>query len=677
VSPKATTSATPCGPARPSSRPGAALAGGDYAGASNALLSGGDINAGVAVQNLATRRAADARAAEKDQRDTEKAQRDEALKFTGHAAGRLQTSPVGTRMRRTSADKVLQAFDLLAPEWKRHGESDAELAVPWQAPAGNHDLTLAALGAGVKKYQLANGKVTAISRRSIRRAGRSTNCVRHARSRSDGPGEELLPSRPRASGHRPSRRPRLRLEPPTPPPIDPDVLWKSIKAQESGGDPTPGDAVGPDTAHGNALGSTQMLPATAEAMARKLGVRWDPRLMRENSPQALAYQDQLGRAYLQEGLDRSGGDPAEAAAYYYGGPDPKMHGPKTKAYVEQVLARAQGMAQPYQVASAGPTPAPATAPGVEVLASRPHEPEWAPDGQGNLVNRKTGDRKVDPTATADLPDKLRSLTGEALLQELGGEASNVKALAEGRLQFPTGMALSKPYWQRMLQLVGQYDPNFDAANPNSRAATRRDFTSGKSAQNITALNTVIGHLDHLDRTIDGLGNFGSELGPLSRTNNTVAHWIARQSGTDARVRDFETAKSAVANELTRVFRGSGGAEADIQDWQKKLDDTASPQALRTVVRSMATLINSRIQALGEQYNQGMGLSEDPIRLLTPDKQKAFERLRDGSVDEGGGPSASADQLPPQALAALKDGHITTFANGQQWTLSGGKPKRVK
>jgi hypothetical protein len=63
------------------------------------------------------------------------------------------------------------------------------------------------------------------------------------------------------------------------------------------------------------------------------------------------------------------------------------------------------------------------------------------------------------------------------------------------------------------------DPTFDGVNFQARAKTRSDFTSGKSAQNITALNTVVGHLDHLDRTIDGLGNSGpggaANFGPLN------------------------------------------------------------------------------------------------------------------------------------------------------------------
>lgn len=36
-----------------------------------------------------------------------------------------------------------------------------------------------------------------------------------------------------------------------------------------------------------------------------------------------------------------------------------------------------------------------------------------------------------------------------------------------------------------------------------------------------------------------------------------------------------------------------------------------------------------------------------------------------------------DTLPPEAVSKLKEGVITTFGNGQDWTLQGGQPKRVK
>jgi hypothetical protein len=43
----------------------------------------------------------------------------------------------------------------------------------------------------------------------------------------------------------------------------------------------------------------------------------------------------------------------------------------------------------------------------------------------------------------------------------------------------------------------------------------------------------------------------------------------------------------------------------------------------------------------------------------------------------GNASTDATQLPPAALAQLKEGVVTKFANGQQWTLRNGQPTQVK
>jgi soluble lytic murein transglycosylase len=101
--------------------------------------------------------------------------------------------------------------------------------------------------------------------------------------------------------------------------------------QESGGK---GTAISP----AGALGSTQMLPATAKEMASKIGVPFRPELLQSNDPAALEYQRQLGAAYLQEGL-RKTGNLRDALRYYHGGPNRSMWGPKTNAYADAVLNR--------------------------------------------------------------------------------------------------------------------------------------------------------------------------------------------------------------------------------------------------------------------------------------------------------------------------------------------------
>jgi hypothetical protein len=218
----------------------------------------------------------------------------------------------------------------------------------------------------------------------------------------------------------------------------------------------------------------------------------------------------------------------------------------------------------------------------------------------------------------------------------------VKGLIEGRITPPTQKAAATPYWQAQLQAATAQDPSFDGVNFQARAKARADFTSGKSAQNITALNTVVGHLNTLDQAIDGLNNTGGF--PGSKLNNEAAHFLARQSGTGQRLKNFEAARTAVANEMTRVFRGTGGAEADIQGYLKQLDSAQSAPELHQVVRQMAELMNSRLEALGEQYKQGMGTTKEPITLLTPDKQKAFQRMM-------GGQAQAQPQAPRPAVRA--------------------------
>lgn len=111
-------------------------------------------------------------------------------------------------------------------------------------------------------------------------------------------------------------------------------LMPALIQQESGGN-------GLAVSSAGALGSTQMLPATAEEMARKLGLPFRPDLLRSSDPTAMRYQHALGQAYLEEGYAKTG-NPRDALRYYHGGPDRKMWGPKTNAYADSVLRRSGG-----------------------------------------------------------------------------------------------------------------------------------------------------------------------------------------------------------------------------------------------------------------------------------------------------------------------------------------------
>lgn len=122
------------------------------------------------------------------------------------------------------------------------------------------------------------------------------------------------------------------------------ALFPHVRNQESGGRV---GVVGPQTPYGQAEGTMQILPSTGEGIAKNLGIPWRPDLMRGTSPDAAAYQDQLGLAYLQEAA-KATGNPQDALRYYHGGPNRRLWGPKTNAYAEAIMSKSGGY-QPPQV----------------------------------------------------------------------------------------------------------------------------------------------------------------------------------------------------------------------------------------------------------------------------------------------------------------------------------------
>lgn len=210
--------------------------------------------------------------------------------------------------------------------------------------------------------------------------------------------------------------------------------------------------------------------------------------------------------------------------------------------------------------------------------------------------------------------------GDTFLQSLPSNVgAQVKALAEGRMQFPAGYALKAPYWQQMLSAVAQYDPSFDAVNYNARASTRRDFTSGKSAQQINALNTAIGHMQSLSDSADALGNTGIPA------INQIGNWLSTQSG-NPKVNNFDTTRKAVVDELTRVWRGTGGSEKDIETWTKSLNDAGSPAQLHGAIAQIGELLQSKINSLANTYKQGMGTTSQPTDFVTPKAAQTLDIL---------------------------------------------------
>jgi len=354
----------------------------------------------------------------------------------------------------------------------------------------------------------------------------------------------------------------------------------------------------PLTSPKGAVGIAQLLPSTAQDAARMAGVAFDPQRFATDA----TYNRQLGQTYFNFLLNRYQGDETKAVAAYNGG----------LGRVDAAVARN----------------------GQNWLAVMPNETKAyvAKVQPGQAVRGPTQIARGVPKADAtDVPGDA-NLTGDAYLATIPADIrAQIKAISDGRVAAPNPRS---NHGAQLLAMVTQYDPTFDAANATTRAKTRVDFTSGKSAQAKNALNTAMGHLLHLDQQAQDLGNFSFLPGVLNPIYNS-----ARATAGDTKLPAFEQTKQAAASEMRKVFAGSsGGNLAELEGWEKTLSSAQSPEQLHQVIKNGVSLMGSRLNALQDQYANGMGRSDQIPAMLDPRIAAATKKRFD--IDLGGGQSPS-------------------------------------
>lgn len=421
-------------------RAGNALSGGDYRGAAGELFRSGDVDGGARLAYYGDRREADQRQASADR---EKA----ATEAWGQAAERL------SRILDESKDDpnaVLGAFDTyFSPRLQSLGETPDEIAQVRGMLQQSPRQALLALGAGAAKKlgydtSVVGDELMVTSKDTGQvigryRGGRTLN-VPEGGAVYDIPGGGGPIGDP-SQYRTPDINPQVQRDRPAPnmgdvgaamTGRDASSMMEALIKQESNGD---GNAVGPQTPYGQAQGSTQMLMATAESMARKLGIPWNPSLMRGDTPNALAYQRRLGEAYLQEGLDKYGGDVRSGLMYYHGGPDESLWGPKTNAYADAVMARMGRDGDTLAGGAGGDTVQQPGGP--RLLVQRPKE-RTAPSGYENAPGGALRPIPGGPADAASQPlTPAQVFTQENQLRSQFGNQTAVKDMASVRAHVAT------------------------------------------------------------------------------------------------------------------------------------------------------------------------------------------------------------------------------------------------
>ena len=128
--------------------------------------------------------------------------------------------------------------------------------------------------------------------------------------------------------------------------------------------------------------------------------------------------------------------------------------------------------------------------------------------------------------------------------------------------------------------------------------TTEYFTKGKGGQQITAFNTAIKHLDTLNILAHDLNNSNLQV------FNKAAQTWKEQTGNPA-PSNFAAAKNAMAGEVAAALKASGATDQEISNVGQTFDKMQSPAQLKGAIGTYRTLLQSKVDQLHGQYQQGM------------------------------------------------------------------------
>lgn len=245
-----------------------------------------------------------------------------------------------------------------------------------------------------------------------------------------------------------------------------------------------------------------------------------------------------------------------------------------------------------------------------MLNGQPTMLNYAKNGQWYDQNRQPVQGEVKPFSTnvdSPLTDEDRKR-----LYPLA------KAVVEGRGVPQAFVNPRSPDKAKISLLASEIDPQFDLSKASQRVALRTEYVKGNAARNLTSLNTVIPHMDTLQKAADALNNRSL------RKYNSVSNYLKNETGKPEVVR-FEAAKNAVNNELGRVFQGVGAiTDAEREAFNKDLGAANSPEQIQGVIDTYIDLIKSRTDAIRMNWEQSMGDQASPTPFLNSKVKKILQ-----------------------------------------------------
>lgn len=201
----------------------------------------------------------------------------------------------------------------------------------------------------------------------------------------------------------------------------------------------------------------------------------------------------------------------------------------------------------------------------------------------------------------------------------GGEPDEyLKGIANYSIQPPTPRSSSPKSvaeYRNLINAVRQINPKWDSKIYPSAQKTLNEFQSGKTSQQIDAINQVAGHLGILNTAADALKN--NDINVLNR----VANSIGVQTGNDA-VTTYNTIVHRVSPELGRVYGTATEGENKLAGGD--FDSSRGPTQIKNAIGVTANLVREKIGALQNRYEHA--IPGGKFELISPEALNTFSTL---------------------------------------------------
>ena len=161
---------------------------------------------------------------------------------------------------------------------------------------------------------------------------------------------------------------------------------------------------------------------------------------------------------------------------------------------------------------------------------------------------------------------------------------------------------------RLLELVNQADPTYDAGKAQTRYIAKQTFVKGPVADAIASTNTAIDHMDTLAK-------YGADLNNTDvRLANAAKQKIAAAFGADAPT-TFDATRRIVGQEVVKAVVANGGSMREREEAADAFNRANSPAQLAGVIKSYQALLGGRLKSTQLRYENDTGLKDFQAKLL--------------------------------------------------------------